>query len=81
MRAQAWCPEEAGYVGVRRDHLASILRGQALSVVLAVSASALDSFFLAMVELGWVDSLFGQEARLDLGFRSVVALSGEEPQK
>jgi hypothetical protein len=36
-------------------------------------SSALDLFFLLIVELGWIDPLFGQEA-VDLGFKSVVAL-------
>ena len=37
---------------------------------------SLDFFFLLIVELGWVDPVFGQQA-VDLGFKSVVALPGE----
>jgi hypothetical protein len=47
---------------------------------LAVEASALNSFFLAIVQLGWVDPLFGQQA-VDLGFKSVVALPGKRNLK
>jgi hypothetical protein len=51
-----------------------------LGAGLAVEASALNSFFLAIVQLGWVDPLFGQQA-VDLGFKSVVALPGKRNLK
>ena len=62
----------------RRDHLpANAARPGAERCRRATA----DFFFFLIVEPGWVDPLFGQEA-VDLGFKSVVALPGQmRPQK